>query len=87
MIECNLIQIKVVTLARNKKSSILLPTDAVLECLGSNINKIGYLPFRIPMIVKPKQYVRENIKGKIVEKLGGYLLNDIKTTDNIILDN
>jgi len=87
MIECNLIQLKVVTLARNKKATVIIPTEDVLESLGSNINQLSHLPVRIPMIVKPKPYIRENINGIITEKLGGYLLNDVKTSDSIIIDN
>jgi hypothetical protein len=36
------------------------------------------------MIIKPKPYYREKIKGKSIDRLGGYLLNDALTKDNII---
>jgi DNA-directed RNA polymerase len=87
MIECNLIQIKVVIASKNKKASVLVPSKEVLSSLGANLNKGVNLPFRIPMIVKPKPYFREKIKGVIVERLGGYLLNDVQTADKLILDN
>ncbi len=40
------------------------------------------------MLVKPKPYVREISKdGKIIERLGGYLLNDELTCDELIIQN
>ena len=43
-----------------------------------------HLPHKMPMIVKPKPYYRKFINGKIKERLGGYLLNDVKYTDELI---
>jgi hypothetical protein len=42
---------------------------------------------RIPMIVKPKVYYREIINGNSKERLGGYLLNDERFIDKIIIPN
>jgi hypothetical protein len=87
MVECNLIKTEVVILGRREKKSIIIPTERVLKSVGTNINKLASLPMRIPMIVKPKPYYRETIKGKVIERLGGYLLNDVKTSDRLILEN
>jgi len=39
------------------------------------------------MIVKPKLYSREIINGVVKERLGGYLINDEKVTDPMIIPN
>jgi DNA-directed RNA polymerase len=85
MIECNLIEVKVVLKSRTEKNSILVPTTIVLDTLGNKIKSQIHLPFRIPMIVKPKPFYRETINGVVKERLGGYLLNDVKTSDSLII--
>jgi hypothetical protein len=87
MVECNLIKTELITLGRKEKKNILVPTDEVIDCLSTHSSKLVHLPFRLPMLVKPKPYFREVINGVTVERLGGYLLNDIKTSDTLILDN
>jgi DNA-directed RNA polymerase len=83
--ECDLVKTEVVTLGRKEKKSVIMPTDEILKCLrGINLYN---LPFRIPMIVKPKLYKREMVNGVIKERLGGYLLNDVKNSDNLIMNN
>ncbi len=39
------------------------------------------------MIVPPKLYTRNIINGVIKENLGGYLINDVKVTDSMIIPN
>jgi len=39
------------------------------------------------MIVKPKAYYRESHNDKFIERLGGYLINDEKITDTLIIPN
>lgn len=63
-----------------------MATNEVLQSL-TNTNKLMHLPVRIPMIVKPKPCYREVMDDKLVERLGGYLLNDIRITDKLIIDN
>lgn len=45
-----------------------------------------HLPVRILMIVKPKYYTQETVDGQVIEKLGGYLLNNVKTSNTLIID-
>jgi hypothetical protein len=84
MIECNLIEVKVIFISSKEKNSILVPTQEVLDSLGGKVNLVN-LPFRLPMIVKPKPYYRETINGVVKERLGGYLLNDVKVSDSLII--
>ena len=84
--QAKLVQNKIVVTGKTEKHSYLIPTNEVLDSLIST-NKLMHLPLIIPMIVKPKPYKREVINQKLVERLGGYLLNDIKITDRLIIDN
>ncbi|MFC4463004.1 hypothetical protein ACFO4M_31895 [Pseudonocardia nematodicida] len=85
MLEQNLIFI-----GRNKKHKSLVP-HKILRKLLNEVNgvsgKVKHLPSRIPMIVKPKPFNREEINGKVKETLGGYLLNDELISDKIIISN
>ena len=85
MIESNLIQSKTIVMTKNEKRNIVIPSNELLNIKG-NSRKIMHLPTRIPMIVKPKKYTRETVDGQVIERLGGYLLNDIKTSDTLIID-
>lgn len=85
MIESNLIQSKTIVIAKKERRNIVIPSDEILNIKGDS-KKIMHLPVRIPMIVKPKQYTRETVDGQVIERLGGYLLNDIKTSDTLIID-
>lgn len=85
MIEVNLIQNKVIILGKKEKNTIYIPTDEVMSCIDTK--QLVHLPVRVPMIVKPKPYYRETINGVINERLGGYLLNDYKTSDKLIIEN
>ncbi len=77
---CNLLTIK--TLKKiNEKNNILVPTKLLTDVMSKSI--IYNLPSKLPMIVKPKLY----IKTETEEKLGGYLLNDELSTDQIFIKN
>ena len=66
-----------------KTVGILVPSKEVSSVL-KNENNTTYLPRRMPMIVKPKPYYREKRKDEIIDRLGGYLLNDVKYTNPLI---
>jgi len=83
--ESNLIQEDVVNISVKEKSSILIPSDSLAKILKVNKTQNHNLPLRIPMIVKPKKYSRELINGVLKERLGGYLLNDERVTDPMII--
>ena len=86
--EADLIQQSTISMARNEKRNYILPSQTILKILDNNKDyTIKHLPLRIPMIVKPKPYGRNEINGKIKEMLGGYLLNDEQFTDSIIIPN
>ena len=85
MIVSNLIQSETIMLSKKDKNTIYVPTEEILNTLGTK--SLVNLPFRIPMVVKPHPYYREVIDGSVIERLGGYLLNDYKTSDSLIIDN
>ena len=64
------------------KSEILVPSEES-EKVISPIKTLLVTPFRLPSIVKPKEY--SYLNNKI--KLGGYLLNDVEYADPLILKN
>lgn len=68
----------------NMTTELLNPSDSAIK----STNHKGVIdivsPMRLPTIVPPKKYVKKD-NGKYI--LGGYLLNDIMTTDDIILEN
>jgi len=86
MVDTGLVKTELKVISRKERHRTLIPTDDVLNTL-KNTNKLIHLPQRIPMIVKPKIYYREKKDGKCIERLGGYLLNDDRITDNLIIDN
>jgi hypothetical protein len=47
--------------------------------------KVKPLPRKLPMIIQPSKYSRVNSGGKIREVLGGYLLNDDKYIDPLMI--
>jgi hypothetical protein len=78
---------KVVTISKIEKRNIVIIGVKLEKALPKDISKVPLLrlPNRIPMIVPPKPYFRDKNTG--VETLGGYLLNDVEYTDNVVLDN
>ena len=87
LLEVNLIEEKWINKGRKESINILVPTEDLLNSLNNSNNKEDtyYLPYKLPMIVKPKPYYRIKLSdGYVKEHLGGYLLNDIAYTDEII---
>lgn len=83
MLDLNLVEQDWFKLSRTESHNILLPTEEVSSTLKDKNNMI-HLPHNMPMIVKPKLYSRKIINGRVKERLGGYLLNDVKYTDVLI---
>jgi hypothetical protein len=83
MSESNLVSIDLHIVGREDKYQSVKPTKDILNLL-KDTNKLLHLPRKIPMIVEPKYYYREKINDKTHDRLGGYLLNDQLTKDNII---
>lgn len=86
--DVNLLEISVVkSLKENKANiSIVIPTK-ILQNISRLINPT-VLPNKIPMIVKPKEYKREQLEGgKVREEFGGYLLNGEYYSNEIIIKN
>lgn len=74
---CGLLEIKTVSLGYKEKANIVLPTSKLKETISNNL--VFNLPKRIPMIVQPKLYSDKS--------LGGYLLNDVLSTDSLLKNN
>lgn len=88
LIESDLIQNHLVSIGRKDRRTYLIPATKIINILTKEkSNHLRHLPFRIPMIVKPKLYSRELVNGQIRERLGGYLINDVKVTDKMIIRN
>jgi len=86
--EANLVQHSTISIARKEKRNYIFPSQAIIKLLDESKDyTIKHLPLRIPMIVKPKTYEKKLVEGKFKEVLGGYLLNDEKFTDGIIIPN
>ena len=45
-----------------------------------------FLPIRIPIIVKLKQYIQQTVNTQIIKRLDRYLWNNIKTSNTLIID-
>lgn len=80
----DLITIQLITKGKTNRENVIAPTDRILEVLDKE-NKIKPLPRRLPMIIKPSNYSRTYRDGKVKELLGGYLLNDEKYMDPLII--
>src|ERR1700733_8794493 len=94
MIAIDLIHEKCILADKNKLLNIFSITKTINHQFNINIlqapigisdmvNNIITLPMRLPMISKPKLYTIKNDSYT----LGGYLLNDLKFIDDIILTN
>jgi DNA-directed RNA polymerase len=83
----NLLNNKVVFLSKIEKRNIVIIGGELEKALPKDINKVPLLrlPNKIPMIVQPKPYSWD--EGTDIVTLGGYLLNDIEYTDDIISHN
>ncbi len=82
MLDLDLIERDWVKLSKIQ-TGILIPSKDVKDVIDIENNNI-HPPRRMPMIVKPKPYYREKRDNKIIDKLGGYLLNDIKYTESLV---
>src|SRR5579871_180367 len=82
MFSCGLIINSTIKLY-NEQHNILLPTEKVKKIIKDNV-KLIYIPKKLPMICTPKQY---KVLDNDVIQLGGYLLNDEKFTDPLIIKN
>lgn len=87
LMECRLIRQELVVLGLKEKKNYLLPTEEITNIILNKDYNIKHLPLRIPMIVKPKLYKKENINGVKKEILGGYMLNDVRVVDPMIIPN
>jgi DNA-dependent RNA polymerase len=87
LITLNLLEPKVITISRTEKHNILIAGSNIKELLSKNNIPLLHLPNKLPMIVPPKPYKKIIKNNKEIEVLGGYLLNDIEYTDNLILNN
>ena len=76
----DLVQFKIVVKGLKEKINVIVPTSRILEVVDNN-SVVKPLPRRLPMIVKPQNYHR--VGGK--EMLGGYLLNNEKYMDPLII--
>jgi DNA-directed RNA polymerase len=81
----NLVEIKIINTDKKEKYNILVPGKFIYDKIGKFI--LLSIPNKIPMVVKPKKFIREIINGKVTDKLGGYLLNDVHYTSGIIIEN
>jgi hypothetical protein len=80
----DLIKVQLIIKGRKDRENVIVPTDRILETLDKE-NKIKPLPRRLPMIVKPRNYSRNSTKDSVNDSFGGYLLNDVKYLDPLII--
>ncbi len=84
MLDINLVEQDWFKVNRVESLNVLVPTEDVLNTLKDK-DKMVHLPDKLPMIVKPKAYFRKKLEnGKVKEILGGYYLNDVRYTDELI---
>lgn len=78
LIQTDLIHEKIIisTDEKNKQFKILSLNTEVLHLVEGN--KIYVAPLKLPMIVEPKPYTSK--------QLGGYLLNDVEVTENLLIN-
>lgn len=84
MLDISLVEQDWIKVNRVESLNVLVPTEDVLNTLKDK-DKMVHLPDKLPMIVKPKAYFRKKLdNGKVKEILGGYYLNDVRYTDELI---
>jgi hypothetical protein len=79
----DLVRLELIVKGKTERENVIIPTDRVLNTLDKE-NNIKPLPRRLPMIVKPRNYTR-CFKNGVKDVLGGYLLNDDKYTDPLMI--
>lgn len=89
MLESGLLRLETIFKGIKQQHNILIPSEKITTILNDldSDNRLKHLPLRIPMIVKPKLYSREVKDGYIKERLGGYLINDEKVFDSMVIPN
>lgn len=73
----------------NKNQQQILALGPIFANIETN-SFLTDLSYRVPMIVKPKEWKREILPhrdNKLVERLGGFLNNDVKFTTPLIIEN
>jgi hypothetical protein len=81
--DVGIINTKVIQLNRDEKQTIFIVVKEISDHITDSLN-FQALPYKIPMIVKPKDYSLSE-SGK--EILGGYLLNDKEFVSPLIIKN
>ena len=71
---CNMVQNDLTTISYNERIYILSVDDKLSDLKSKSMLDF---PLKLPMIVEPKKYDKEN--------LGGYLLNNVKYSDELII--
>ena len=69
---CEMLSQKTITISKTNKQRILVVDDKLI-----NKKTVMNLPLKLPMIVQPKPYKKD--------ELGGYLLNDVRYTEKLII--
>jgi hypothetical protein len=83
MKEGGLVEDKIVKIDTKKNQSLITVTEEVLKICGKDlVNKAIAIPFNLPMIVEPKDYI--NIK-RLSD--GGYLLNNKEIIQPLFTEN
>nr|QWO71375.1 RNA polymerase [Calocybe gangraenosa] len=82
--EVNLMYTDIYVLSKDHKNHIYVANPSILELIGKNSDLLS-ISYKIPMIVKPKDYGRDLEKG--IDILGGYLLNDKEYVSPLIIKN
>lgn len=83
MKEGGLVEDKIVKLDTKKNQSLITVTEEVLKICGKDlVNKAIAIPFNLPMIVEPKDYINLNRLSD-----GGYLLNNKEIIQPLFTDN
>ena len=71
---CNMVKSELIIKSKDQKYYILTVNKDLLDIRSKSMI---YFPLKLPMIVKPNEYGNN--------KLGGYLLNDVKYSEQLII--
>ena len=94
-ITINLLKLKTYNNDEGNNTYCFMPSDIITNILNKNDNKKKIpliYPEKLPMIDKPKKYIRETYKDsegniKYRDLLGGYFLNDTFYNESIFIEN
>jgi DNA-directed RNA polymerase len=87
--DANLLELDVTDYIDNKTISYIKTSEAIKKHISSKSIPLN-IPDKIPMIVKPKKYIKKDytdLENNSKEILGGYLLNGELSEDEIIIRN